>query len=79
MTISTTFFATTGVFGRGGWAGGSPSNTEGVLNKWLDRLADALKRLAVKAVEALPAIVGSVFGAVLSFLDKAVRFVSEHR
>ena len=37
------------------------------------------QRLAVKAVEALPAIVGSVFGAVLSFLDKAVRFVSEHK
>ena len=37
------------------------------------------QRLAVKAVEALPAIVRSVFGAVLSFLDKAVRFVSEHK
>ena len=31
-----------------------------------------------KAVEALPAIVGSVVGAILSFLGKAVRFVAEH-
>ena len=38
----------------------------------VDRLADALKRLAGKAVEALPAIVGSVVGAILSFLGKAV-------
>ena len=31
-----------------------------------------------KAVEALPAIVGSVVGAILSFLGKAVGFVPEH-
>ena len=30
----------------------------------LNRLADALKRLAGKAVGVLPAIVGSVFGAI---------------
>ena len=48
------------------------------MKKWLDRLADALKRLAEKAVEALPAIVGSVVGAVLSFLGKAIGFVAEH-
>ena len=44
----------------------------------VDRLADALKRLAGKAVEALPAIVGSVVGAILSFLGKAVGFVAEN-
>ena len=37
-----------------------------------------LKRLAGKAVEALPAIVGSVVGAILSFLGKAVGFVAGH-
>ena len=37
------------------------------MKKWLDRLADALKRLAGKVVEALPAIVGSVVGVILSF------------
>ena len=36
---------------------GSPPKVEGILKKWLDRLADALKRLAGKAVEALSAIV----------------------
>ena len=48
------------------------------MNKWLDRLADAFERLAGKAAEVLPATVGSVFGAILSFLGKAVRFVAEH-
>ena len=48
------------------------------MKKWLDRLADALKRLAGKAVEALPAIVGSVVGAILSFFGKAVGLVAEH-
>ena len=60
MTISTIVLAITGIFGGGGGAGGSPSKDEG----WLDRLADALKRLAGKTVEALPAIVGSVVGAI---------------
>ena len=48
------------------------------MKKWLDRLADALKRFAGKAVEALPAIVRSIVGAILSFLGKAVGFVAEH-
>ena len=48
------------------------------MKKWLDRPANALKRLAGKAVEALPAIAGSVVGAILSFLAKAVGFIAEH-
>ena len=48
------------------------------MKKRLDRLTDALKRLAEKAVEALPAIMGSVVGAILSFLGKAAGFVAEH-
>ena len=48
------------------------------MKKWLDRLADRLKRLAGKAVEALPAIVGSVVSAILSFLGKAVGLFPEH-
>ena len=59
MTISKIALAITGVFGGGGGAGGPPSKDEGVLNKWLNMLADALKRFAGKAVEALPAIVES--------------------
>ena len=78
MTISTIVLAITGVFGGDGGTGGSLSKDEGIVKKWLDRLANALKRLAAKAVEALPAIVGSVVGAISSFLGKAVGFVAEH-
>ena len=78
MTISTIVLAITGVFGGGRGTGDSPAKGRGTLKIWLDRLADALKRLARKAVEALPAIVGSVVGAILGFLGKAVGFVAEH-
>ena len=79
MTISTIVLAITGVFGGGeAETGGSPPKDEGVLKKWLDSLADALKKLAGKAVETLPAIVQSAVGAILSFLGKAVGFVAEH-
>ena len=37
---------------------------EGNLKKWLNMLADALKRLAGKTIAALPATVGTVFGVV---------------
>ena len=76
MTISTFALTITGACGGGG--GGSPPKDEGVLNKWLNRLADALKRLAGKVVEALSAIIGSVVGAILSFLGKVVGFVAKH-
>ena len=48
------------------------------MNKCLNRLADALKRLTGKAVEELLAILGSVTGAILRFLGKAVGFLDEH-
>ena len=76
MTISTFALTITGACGGGG--GGSPPKDEGVLNKWLNRLADALKRLAGKVVEALSAIIGSVVGAILSFLGKVDGFVAKH-
>ena len=78
MTISTIVLAITGAFRGGREVGGSSPKDEGVLKKWLDRLADALKRLTEKAIEALPAIVGSPVDAILSFLGKAVGFVAEH-
>ena len=79
MTISTIVLAITGVLGGvGRGTGGSPPKDKGVLKKWLDRLANALKRLARKVVEALPAIVGSVVGVILSFLGKAVGLVAGH-
>ena len=69
-----------GDFGEEGGVRGSasPPKDEGALKKWLDKLANTLKRLAGKTVEALPAIVGSIVGATLSFLSKAVGFVGEH-
>ena len=68
MTIATIVLAIEGVFGGGsGGAGGSPPKGRGTLKKWLDKLAEALKRLAGKAAEALLGIIGSVIGAALSF------------
>ena len=67
MTISTIALAITGVIGGGGSA--SPPKNERTLKKWLNRLTDALKRLVGKAAEALPAIVGSVVGAILKLSE----------
>ena len=73
MTITTIVLAIKGVFGRGEGGGSvSQPKDERTLNKWLNRLANTLKSLAGKAVEALSTIVGSVVGAILSFLSKAV-------
>ena len=48
------------------------------MKKWLKKLASNLKRVAGKDVEAFITIVGSVAGAVLSFLGKAVALVTEN-
>ena len=76
--IATIVLSVMGDFGGGGGTGGSLPKDQATLEKWLDRLADAVKRLAGKAVEAVPAIMGSVVAAILSFLRKAVGFVAEH-
>ena len=55
-------------------SGGSPLKDE----RWLDRPANALKRLSRKAVEAVNAIAICILGAILSFLKKTVGFVAEH-
>ena len=58
MIISTIVLAVTG---GGGSAPGSPPKDEGEFRKWLkkqlNRLTNALKRLAGKAVAALPGII----------------------
>ena len=74
MTISTIVLAIAGVFGGGGGGPASPANDEG----WLGRLADALKRLEGKVIEKLSDIMVGVFGAILSFLGKAIGSVAEH-
>ena len=68
------------IFGGGGGPAASGSTSpkdEENLKKWLNKLADTLKRPAGKAIEALPAIVGNVVDAILSFLCKPVGFVVE--
>ena len=68
------------IFGGGGdtaVSGPTPPKDEETLKKWLNKLADTLKRPTVKAAEALPAIVGSVVDGILSFLRKPVGFVVE--
>ena len=77
IRISTIVLAITGVFGGSRGTRGSSPKDEGISKKWLDRLADTLKRLSGKAVEALPAIAGSAVGTILSFLGKAVGFVAK--
>ena len=80
MIISTIVLAVTG--GGSGGAPGSLPKDEGEFRKWLkkqlNRLANALKRLAGKGVAALPGIIGSVAGAILSFLGKTVSFLAQH-
>ena len=48
MTISIIILAIACVFGGVGGAGGSSSKDEGVLKKWLDRVADTLKKTCRK-------------------------------
>ena len=78
MIISTIVVSLTG----GGGSGAAPPKDKNKLVEWfkdkLKRLSDALKRLAGKAVAALPGIIGSVFGAVLNFLAKAAGFAATH-
>ena len=64
----------------GGSSGGrsAPPKDKNKLVEWfkdkLKRLSNALKRLGGKAIAALPGMMGSIFGAVLNFLAKAVGF-----
>ena len=76
MTISAIVLAITGAFGGG--VEDPPPEDERDLNKWLNSLADALKGLAGKAVEALSATVESVVGIILGFLGNAVGLAAEH-
>ena len=79
MIISTIVVSLTG---GGGAASGSPPKDKNKLVEWfkdkLKRLANALKSLAGKAIAALPGIIGSVLGAILNFLAKAVGFAATH-
>ena len=77
--VSTIVFALLGGGGEGSRGETAPKDK---LVAWvkdkLKCLSDALKRLAEKAVAALPGIIGSVFGAVLKFLAKTAGFAVTH-
>ena len=81
MIISTIVVSLTGGGGAAS-SGGPPPKDNNKLIEWfkdkLKRLSNALKRLAGKAVGALPGIIGSVFGAILNFLAKAVGFAAKY-
>ena len=47
------------------------------MKKWLNRLEDALKRLAGKAADPLLPIVASVGGAISNFVANALGFVAK--
>ena len=79
MTIATIALAITSLLGECAASGSSPRKYQWNLKKWLNRLADALKRLAGRADEALPAIVGNAVGAILRFLGKTVGFAAKHK
>ena len=82
MIISTIVVALTG--GGGGSAAGKtpPLKDTNKLKEWvknvLQRLANALKRLAGKAAAALPGIIGSIVSAIITYLSKAVRFLGKN-
>ena len=83
MTTSTSVLSVTGVFVEGGEEGPAASGSsslknKGVLKKWLNKLADALKRLSGKVVKVLSAIARCVVGAIFSFLDEAVGILAKH-
>ena len=79
MSITTIALASTGLF-RGGSASSSSSpKDEWILKEWLNRLADALKILAERANDTLPAIVGNFVGPIFSFIGKTVGFVAKHK
>ena len=78
MAISTLVLAVTG--GSGGAT--SPDNSGGDAKKWIKKqlhhLSELQKKLASKAIDALPGIIGSVVSWLLSMLGKVVGYMSEH-
>ena len=78
MTILAIVLLITGAFGWGGGgfavSGSSLPKDKRTFKKCSNELVDALKIVAGKTVEELPAIAGSIVGAVLSFCGKVVWF-----
>ena len=85
MTISTLVLALTRTVGIGGGSAGpgEPGGSGGSpvkdwIKKTLQNIANLLKRLGDKLVDALPGILGSVFSWIFNTASKVVVWASEH-
>ena len=82
MTISTIALALTGGGSASSVAPSPSPDKPGGLREWIKKqlhhLSELLKKLATKAIDALPGIIGSVVSWLLSTLGKVVGFMSEH-
>ena len=80
MAISTLVLALTG--GGGGAPSTSPPSNKSGVKEWVKKQLQALGRLLVKlagkALDALPGIIGSVVSWLLSTASKAVGWLAEH-
>ena len=81
MAVSTVVLALTGG-GGGGATSPNPDKPNGGAREWIKKqlhhLSELLKKLASKAIDALPGIIGSVVSWLLSTLGKVVGYMSEH-
>ena len=77
FAISTLVFALTGGSVTPPPPSPSPSD-QGWVKKQLKHLAELLKKLATKALDALPGIIGSIVSWLLSSAGKVVGFMAEH-
>ena len=80
MSISTIVLALTG--GAASPTSSPPPSDSGSVREWvkkqLQHLSDLLKKLGMKAIDALPGIIGSIVSWLLSTLGKVVGYMGEH-
>ena len=80
MSISTIVLALTG--GAASSTSSPPPSDSGRVREWvkkqLKHLSDLLKKLGMKAIDALPGIIGSIVSWLLSTLGKVVGYMGEH-
>ena len=80
MSISTIVLALTG--GAASPTSSPPPSDSGRVREWvkkqLKHLSDLLKKLGMKAIDALPGIIGSIVSWLLSTLGKVVGYMGEH-
>ena len=77
MSISTIVLALTGG-AASPTSSPPPSDVREWVKKQLKHLSDLLKKLGMKAIDALPGIIGSIVSWLLSTLGKVVGYMGEH-